>query len=76
LKKTEKKARLRITELDKDDYDVIYSEGYEECLRDIYKSLGEIIHNIEEHDYDPIEYLTKFREKVKKTLNVQNDSLN
>lgn len=61
---------VRITD---DDYDMIYSVGYEDCLLDCKAQLLGLVEEIESEGQDALEVLKGFVEGMKEALeNVEN----
>lgn len=68
-------ADFTITKISDDEYDIIHSAGYAECLRDMIGNLRTLKASITEHDLDPLEYLDKLIETAEETLNEDNSTL-
>ncbi|NJO65136.1 MAG: hypothetical protein HC836_45620 [Richelia sp. RM2_1_2] len=62
--------------LSDEQYDIVYSAGYAECLRDMIKNLENMHAIIVEHETDPLEYLTQLISAAKTTLNEESSSVN
>lgn len=62
--------------LSEESYDVIYSAGYAECLRDMIKNLKNMRKTITDNEIDPMEYLEKLIETAETTLNEDSTSIN
>lgn len=55
--------------LSDEQYDIIYSAGYAECLRDMIKNLRTMQVTIAENDIDTDDYLEQLIQTAENTLN-------
>lgn len=64
------------TRLSPEEYDIIHTAGYEECLRDMLKSLRNMQEILETTEAEPMDYLQGLITAAEDALNEESDTIN
>jgi len=76
MKKKKYADEYTTTRIGSEEYDIIYSAGYAECLRDMINSLNSMVATVNEEELDLEEYLEKLIIKAEETLDEESNTIN